>query len=91
MAFPLILKILHNTHFTGDFTFYGCTKLSNVSLDNIKTIGNSCFNKCAFNKISIPGTVSTIGTAAFKDCENLVEVTLQDGVGELRLNRPTQN
>lgn len=75
----------------GDFTFYGCTKLSNVSLDNIKAIGNSCFNKCAFNKISIPGTVSTIGTAAFKDCENLVEVTLQDGVGELRLNRPTQN
>lgn len=72
----------------GDFTFSGCTKLSNVSLDNIKTIGNSCFSKCAFSKISIPGTVSTIGSAAFEDCENLAEVTLQDGDGKLCFDCP---
>lgn len=47
--------------------FYGCTKLANVSLhEGLTTIGTRAFFNCKLAEITIPSTVTSIGSGAFK-------------------------
>ena len=47
--------------------FYGCTKLANVSLhEGLTTIGARAFFNCKLTDITIPSTVTSIGSGAFK-------------------------
>ena len=47
--------------------FYGCSKLANVTLhEGITTIYNRAFQNCKLAQITIPSTVTSIGSAAFQ-------------------------
>ena len=46
--------------------FKGCNSITEISIpDSVKTIGESCFEKCGFTKINIPDSVTTIKSRAF--------------------------
>ena len=47
--------------------FYGCTSLKHVTLhEGITTIGTRAFYNCKLDTITIPSTVTSIGSGAFK-------------------------
>ena len=47
--------------------FYGCSKLANVNLhEGLKTINQRAFEFCKLAQITIPSTVTSIGSAAFQ-------------------------
>ena len=47
--------------------FYGCSKLSNVSLhEGITTINLRAFYNCNLTSVTIPSTVTSVGSGAFK-------------------------
>ena len=52
------------------YTFYGCSKIENVLLnENITSIGNDAFNGCSsLTAITIPASVTSIGSGAFSGC-----------------------
>lgn len=58
--------------------FYNCTSLKKVTFDNdceLQTIDGSAFFGCtALEEISIPASVTSIGTRAFYGCSNLTTV-----------------
>ena len=66
----------------GDYAFYGCNNLQTmnfINLDSMVRFGNSCFEGCS--NVTLPAgaklnlnnlyNLTTIGTAAFKNCANL--------------------
>lgn len=63
----------------GDGAFYGCKKLSTVSLGaNVTTIGKNAFYNCiALKKIVIPSKVNKIGSKAFYGCKKLLSITIK--------------
>jgi hypothetical protein len=47
--------------------FYGCTKLAHVNLpEGLTTINQRAFYNCKLAEITVPSTVTSIGSAAFK-------------------------
>ena len=47
--------------------FYGCSKLANVTLhEGLTTINNRAFVNCKLAQITIPSTVTSIGSSAFQ-------------------------
>ena len=60
----------------GNYAFYNCTRLSDVSLsENITKIGESAFAYCeSVLSLTIPGSVETIGINAFQSCVKLEKV-----------------
>lgn len=65
--------------------FYKCNNLQSVNLsDGVKTIGNNVFIGCtSLTSIILPQTVTSIGSAAFSGCNNLLLVVSEN-------NNPTQ-
>ncbi len=58
--------------------FYGCYSLSDISLEDVISIGNSAFYNCLkLTHIVIASSVQSIGTDAFK-CPNLKELIIED-------------
>ncbi len=49
------------------YAFYGCIKLANVNLhEGLTTIDQSAFYNCNLSSVTIPSTVTSIGSGAFK-------------------------
>lgn len=83
-----------NSDFEGDYVvpegitkisrnaFYGCTKLTSVSIpDSVVEIGESAFKYCSnLTSITIPCSVNSIGRYAFGGCENLTTLIVSDKV-----------
>jgi hypothetical protein len=58
----------------GDYVFYGCTHLTEVSLPKVETIGNFAFAGCVLGTVNFPEAQS-IGDSAFFICTS-TEVSL---------------
>lgn len=57
----------------GDEAFYGCESLKNLQLsDSIKTIGEMAFYSTELTSVTLPASVTEIGTNAFGFCASLV-------------------
>lgn len=83
----------------GDFAFYNCYNLTNVTIGrNVTAIGAWAFSgdnsitpnypvaanmACALRSVSIPNDVTTIGEDAFYGCQYLTNVTLGGNVGSI--------
>ena len=64
--------------------FQGCTSLANVRIpDGITEIQANAFQYCAFEAISLPNSLTTIGETAFGDCANLKTITIPSSVTEI--------
>lgn len=66
----------------GEYAFYGCDSLMDVTIpDSVTVIGSCAFYSCdALVSVTIPGSVERIGNDAFEFCSVLAHVTLGDGV-----------
>ena len=60
------IKIPDSVKSLENLAFYGCSKLSSVTMNSVETIGDKTFEGCtALEEISLPSTLTTIGTLAF--------------------------
>ena len=66
----------------GDYAFYGCSKLTSVTIGNgVTIIGNYAFYGCSkLTSVDIPNSVTSIGSFAFNGCSSLKSVTISDSV-----------
>ena len=62
----------------GDDAFYGCTKLTSITIpDRVTSIGDGAFMDCnSLTSINIPDGVTSIGTNAFYGCSGLTDITV---------------
>lgn len=68
----------------NDGIFYGCTELSNVIFaEGITKIPNSAFRNTGIYEITIPPTVTEIGSYAFAYCEKLRKIDLPEGLTKI--------
>ena len=66
----------------GDYAFYGCTGLTELTLPNsVTSIGTGAFAYCrGLTKLTLPNSVTSIGTGAFAYCRGLTKLTLPNSV-----------
>lgn len=67
-------------------TFAGCSSLTGEGLTipkNINTIAANAFEGAGLTTIYIPNQITSISTAAFKDCTNLENVHISNNVSEI--------
>lgn len=66
----------------GDEAFFGCGKLTSVTLPNsLTSIGNKAFMNCdGLTTLTIPNNVNSIGSQAFAGCGGLKTVVIGSGV-----------
>ena len=50
----------------GSYAFNHCLQLASVEMPGVKTIGNSAFRSYQLSNISIPPSVTTVGSAGIK-------------------------
>ena len=84
------LNIPNNVITIGDYAFYGCNNLTNVTIgSNVTTIGAYAFSGLGFDNtsagdplssVTIPNSVVNIGDYAFYGCWRLSSVTIGSGV-----------
>ena len=67
---------------TGLYAFYGCSRLTSVTIPNFVTsIGERAFLACSgLKSVTIGNTVTTIGDSAFSGCSGLTKVTIPNSV-----------
>lgn len=64
----------------GGFAFQNCANLTAITLPaGLILIGNSAFYGTKLTEVTIPGTVTTVGSAVFADIDTLNSVVFQDG------------
>jgi hypothetical protein len=66
----------------GDYSFYTCNLLSNISLpDQLSTIGNVAFGACTgLTNLVVPNNVSSIGIYAFFACNKLTSINIPNSI-----------
>jgi hypothetical protein len=67
----------------GASAFAQCSSLTTVKLPEVDSLGNYAFNGCARLTgagITLPESITTIGTGTFANCRNLAGITLPSGV-----------
>ena len=64
----------------GASAFYGCTKLTSVTIpDSVTNIGSEAFRGCkGLTSITIPDSVTSIGNYAFYGCTSLTSIIFKD-------------
>ena len=69
----------------GDYAFYMCGNLKNVTLpDSVTAIGKSAFSECKqLESIALPRHLASIGEYAFFWCSSLTEVSIPGSVTSL--------
>jgi len=62
----------------GDYAFYNCYSLSNISIPKeVTNIGSNEFNYCySLSSITIPEGVTSVGGYAFSNCYNLSNISI---------------
>lgn len=71
----------------GARAFYGCSRLTNVSLGNSVTkIGSYAFNNCALTSIVLPRGVKNIEANTFRQCRQLASVSIPMSVSTVEAN-----
>jgi hypothetical protein len=61
-----------STHITGEYSFFGCTGLSELDLENCKVIELYCFADCTrLTKLKLPSSLQRIERFAFSNCAGL--------------------
>lgn len=79
-----IPKSLTNINGFGDGCFAGCTALTDITFETgITKIADHQFDGSPIKSITIPGTVTTIGSSAFSDCANLTAIDLPTSVTQI--------
>ncbi len=64
--------------------FYSCTALTQIDLpESLITIGSFAFSLSGLKAITIPGSVSNIGTNVFSGCQSFQTVNIDEGVTSL--------
>ena len=61
----------------GNYAFYGCENLTNLTLGNgVTNIGTSAFYGCAaLDEVTFPASLTNLGSYAFSNCSSLAELT----------------
>lgn len=63
------------------YAFSACSNLKGIDLpDSLTFIGSLAFDRSGLTSIIIPGSVESIGRAAFWSCDDLFSVTIYKGV-----------
>ncbi len=61
--------------------FDNCDNLKSIVFpENLESIGNIAFWGCGFEEITIPDTVTTIGSQAFEECHSLKSIVIPKNV-----------
>ncbi|MBR6036695.1 MAG: leucine-rich repeat domain-containing protein [Bacteroidaceae bacterium] len=70
----------------GDDAFYGCYRLTSVTIPNsVTSLGNRAFSGCSgLTSVTIPNSVTSIGEGTFAACSGLTSVTIPNSVTEIR-------
>lgn len=64
-----------NTSTIPNYTFYDTPALTKITLSGTTTIGAQAFYNTRISSITLPTSVSSIGTGAFQSCSSLTKVT----------------
>ena len=66
----------------GDYSFYTCNLLTNITLpDQLTTIGNVAFGACTgLTNLVVPNSVSSIGIYAFFACNKLTNINIPNSI-----------
>lgn len=71
------IKGLGNVQQIGVAAFEGCTGLTSLDLDGVQKIGAAAFHGTNVEDLTIPVSVTRIGTYAFGKCPKLTRITVQ--------------
>jgi BspA type Leucine rich repeat region (6 copies) len=70
----------------GDFAFYDCVSLTNVTIPNgVTSIGYAAFDSCDLTSVTIPDSVTNLGQDAFENCYDLTSATIGNSVTSIAL------
>jgi hypothetical protein len=68
----------------GDYAFFTCAGLTDITLDGVAHIHEGAFNGCAgLTGLTIPSTVTTMDPYAFSNCAGLTGVTIPASIGSI--------
>ena len=72
----------------GSVAFYGCSKLTSVTIPNsVTSIGSDAFFYCSgLTSVTIPNSVTSIGDETFYGCSGLTSVTIPNSVTNIGRN-----
>lgn len=72
------LSLGETVKWNGSGQFNGCSKLTNVSInDGITSIPESCFRECSsIDNVILPDSVTELGESVFSGCTSLKNITL---------------
>lgn len=71
------LTLPESLRYISNDTFTSATNLTNVTFgSNLKSIGSNAFAMSGIKKLVLPDTIESVGTQAFKQCNNLVYVEI---------------
>ena len=67
----------------GNYAFSNTSKLTSISLPNVKLIGGGAFQRSGLTSIEIPASITTISNSAFFSCRALKSVTLNENLNKI--------
>lgn len=70
----------------GDYAFYQSSAMSVTIGGSVSSIGTNAFNASKIIEVTIPGSVQSIDDGAFGDCQNLVTLSLSEGLSSIGEN-----